>query len=158
MPECSPSVEGSPSPSDTKTPLSVASRIPPSPGSPSEISSHHLCSLVFEQGGPSGKVLMIDLSLSSDEENFIADTSHDVKFARKLFGDTTMTSSDRLAMARSSSSMITMKKKRHRRRSLLAPNPWVLLLLSTRPQPPPPTPMMLLWWRKMIIVMIREPN
>jgi hypothetical protein len=30
---------------------------------------------------------MIDLSLSSDEENFIADTSHDVEFARKLFGD-----------------------------------------------------------------------
>jgi hypothetical protein len=30
---------------------------------------------------------MIDLSLSSDEENFIADTSHDAEFARKLFGD-----------------------------------------------------------------------
>jgi hypothetical protein len=30
---------------------------------------------------------MIDLSLSSDEENFIADTSHGVDFARKLFGD-----------------------------------------------------------------------
>jgi hypothetical protein len=31
--------------------------------------------------------LMIDLSLSSDEENFIADTSHDAEFARKLFCD-----------------------------------------------------------------------
>jgi hypothetical protein len=30
---------------------------------------------------------MIDLSLSSDEENFIADTSCDTEFARKLFGD-----------------------------------------------------------------------
>jgi hypothetical protein len=30
---------------------------------------------------------MIDLSLSSDEKNFIADTSRDVEFARKLFGD-----------------------------------------------------------------------
>jgi hypothetical protein len=30
---------------------------------------------------------MIDLSLSSDEENFIADTSYDTEFARKLFGD-----------------------------------------------------------------------
>jgi hypothetical protein len=30
---------------------------------------------------------MIDLSLSSDEENFIADTSHDAEFTRKLFGD-----------------------------------------------------------------------
>jgi hypothetical protein len=30
---------------------------------------------------------MIDLSLYSDEENFIADTSRDAEFARKLFGD-----------------------------------------------------------------------
>jgi hypothetical protein len=60
---------------------------PPPPGSPSEISSLRPYSLVFEQGGSSGKALMIDLSLSSDEENFIADPSHDTKFARKLFGD-----------------------------------------------------------------------
>jgi hypothetical protein len=42
---------------------------------------------VFEQGGSSDKVLMIDLSLCSDQENFIADTSHDVEFTKKLFGD-----------------------------------------------------------------------
>jgi hypothetical protein len=30
---------------------------------------------------------MIDLSLSSDEENFIAHTSRDAEFANKLFGD-----------------------------------------------------------------------
>jgi hypothetical protein len=30
---------------------------------------------------------MIDLSLFSDEENFIADTSRDAEFIRKLFGD-----------------------------------------------------------------------
>jgi hypothetical protein len=42
---------------------------------------------VFEQGGSSGKALMIDLSLSSDEENFITDTSHDAEFANKLFDD-----------------------------------------------------------------------
>jgi hypothetical protein len=30
---------------------------------------------------------MIDLSLSLDEENFIADTSRDAEFTRKLFGD-----------------------------------------------------------------------
>jgi hypothetical protein len=30
---------------------------------------------------------MIDLSLSSNEENFIVDTSHNTEFARKLFGD-----------------------------------------------------------------------
>jgi hypothetical protein len=42
---------------------------------------------VFEQGGSSGKAPMIDLSLSSDEENFITDTSRDAEFAKKLFGD-----------------------------------------------------------------------
>jgi hypothetical protein len=30
---------------------------------------------------------MIDLSLSLDEENFIADTSHDAEFTKKFFGD-----------------------------------------------------------------------
>jgi hypothetical protein len=30
---------------------------------------------------------MVDLSLSLDEENFIANTSRDAEFARKLFGD-----------------------------------------------------------------------
>jgi hypothetical protein len=42
---------------------------------------------VFEQGGSSGKALMIDLSLSSDEENFIVDTSHDAEFTNKLFDE-----------------------------------------------------------------------
>jgi hypothetical protein len=42
---------------------------------------------VFEQGGSSGKVPLIDLSLSSGEKNFIADTSHDAEFTKKLFGD-----------------------------------------------------------------------
>jgi hypothetical protein len=85
--ERSPPTEGSPSPSDAKTPPPVPSGSPPPPGSTSEISSHCPCSPVFEQGGSSGKVPMIDLSLSSDEENFIADTSHDAEFAKKLFGD-----------------------------------------------------------------------
>jgi hypothetical protein len=49
--------------------------------------SHAACSPVFEQGGSSRKAPMIDLSLSSNEENFIADTSRDTEFARKLFGD-----------------------------------------------------------------------
>jgi hypothetical protein len=42
---------------------------------------------MFEQGGSSGKTLMIDLSLSSDEENLIADTSHDAEFVKKLFAN-----------------------------------------------------------------------
>jgi hypothetical protein len=85
--ERSPSLEGSPSPNDAKAPPPVPSGSPPPPGSPSEISSHHPCSSVFEQDGSSRKAPMIDLSLSSDEENFIADTSHDTEFAKKLFGD-----------------------------------------------------------------------
>jgi hypothetical protein len=42
---------------------------------------------VFEQGGSSGKAPMIDLSLSSDEENVIADTSRDAELTKKLFDD-----------------------------------------------------------------------
>jgi hypothetical protein len=85
--ERSPSLEGSPSLNDGKTPLSVPSGSLPPPGSLSEISSRRPCSPVFEQGGSSGKAPMIDLFLSSDEENFIIDTSCDTEFAKKLFGD-----------------------------------------------------------------------
>jgi hypothetical protein len=85
--EHSPSTERSPSPSDAKTPLSVPSGSLPPLESPPEISSHRPCSPVFEQDGPSKKVPMIDLFLSSDEENFITNSSHDVEFTRKLFGD-----------------------------------------------------------------------
>jgi hypothetical protein len=42
---------------------------------------------VFEQGGPSEKVSMVDLSSSSDEEGLIPDTSCDEEFTRKLFGN-----------------------------------------------------------------------
>jgi hypothetical protein len=52
-----------------------------------EIFSRHPYSLVFEQGGPSEKVPVTDLSSSSDEDGFIPDTSRDEEFARKLFGD-----------------------------------------------------------------------
>jgi hypothetical protein len=85
--KCSLSPEGSPSISDAKTPPSAPSGSPPPPGSPSEISSCRPCSPVFKQNGSSGKALMIDLSSSSDEENFIANTSCDAKFSKKLFGD-----------------------------------------------------------------------
>jgi hypothetical protein len=60
--ERSPSVEGSPVPSDAKTPPSAPSRTPSLLGSPSEVSSHCPRSSVFEQGGPSGKAPVIDLS------------------------------------------------------------------------------------------------
>jgi hypothetical protein len=41
---------------------------------------------VFEQGEPSGKAPVIDLSSSLDEEDLIAATSHDFEFAQWLFG------------------------------------------------------------------------
>jgi hypothetical protein len=85
---------------------------------------------------------MIDLSFSSEEQNFIVDTSHDAKFARKLFGDLNHNILGPPAMARSSSSTTPMKKRRHRMRRWPAPNSWLLLLLSTQRQLPPPLPMM----------------
>jgi hypothetical protein len=42
---------------------------------------------VFEQGSPSKKAPVVDLSSSSDEECLIPDTSRDEEFVRKLFGD-----------------------------------------------------------------------
>jgi hypothetical protein len=83
----SPSKEGSSSSSGSSTALPVLSGSPPPLGSPSEISSHHPCSPMFEQGGPSEKVPMVDLSSSLDEEGLIHDTSRDEEFARRLFGD-----------------------------------------------------------------------
>jgi hypothetical protein len=41
----------------------------------------------FEQGSSSGKAPVIDLSLSSDEENFITNTSCDTELARNFFCD-----------------------------------------------------------------------
>jgi hypothetical protein len=42
---------------------------------------------VFKQGGPFEKVLVVDLSSSSDEEALIPDTSRGEEFTRRLFGD-----------------------------------------------------------------------
>jgi hypothetical protein len=40
---------------------------------------------VFEHGGPSKSIPVVDLS--SDEEDIFPDTSQDEEFAKKLFGD-----------------------------------------------------------------------
>jgi hypothetical protein len=69
----SPSDEGSPSPSKASTPPVT--------------SSCRLCLPLCEQGGPSEPVLVVDLTLSSSEEDSVTDTSRDEEFARKLFGD-----------------------------------------------------------------------
>jgi hypothetical protein len=81
------SAEGSMSPSDAKTSLSVPSESPSPPGSPREISSCRPHTPVFEQGDPSGNIPVIDLSSSSDVEDLLADTSRDAEFTRQLFGD-----------------------------------------------------------------------
>jgi hypothetical protein len=149
--EHSSSPEGCPSSSDAKT-------LPPAPsGSPSEISSGRPCSPVFKQGGSFWKALMIDLFLSSDEENFIVNTSHDAEFAKKLFGDLNR---DILGPPGDGKIIIlddSDEKRRHQMRRRPALNSWLLLLLSTRHQLPPPLPTMLLWGQKMIILMIRGP-
>jgi hypothetical protein len=85
--ERSPSAEGSPSPSDAKTPPSTLSGSPPPPGSPSEVSSRRPHSPVFEQGAPSKDISVIELSSSSDEEDFITDVARDFEFAQKVFGE-----------------------------------------------------------------------
>jgi hypothetical protein len=51
------------------------------------VSSHRPHSPVFEQGGPSRKAPVIDLSSSSDEEDFFADTSHNFVFAQRLYSE-----------------------------------------------------------------------
>jgi hypothetical protein len=83
----SPFAEGTPSPSDAKTPPLTLSGSPPPLGSPSEITLCCPRSPVFEQDGPSGNILVIELSSSSNEENFFAATARDTEFARRLFGD-----------------------------------------------------------------------
>jgi hypothetical protein len=42
---------------------------------------------MFEQGGPSEKVPLVDLFSSSDEKGLIPDTSRDEEFNKRLFGD-----------------------------------------------------------------------
>jgi hypothetical protein len=79
-------VEGSPPSSDTKTSPPVPFGSPPPLGSPSEVSSHRPCSPVFEQGGPSKDIIVIDLSSSLDEEDFVTDVAGDFEFAQQIFG------------------------------------------------------------------------
>jgi hypothetical protein len=82
----SPSTEGSHEPSDAKTPSPMLSGSPSPPGSLSEVASCRPHSPVFEQSGPSEKAPVIDLSSSSDEEDFIAITSRDFEFTQRLYG------------------------------------------------------------------------
>jgi hypothetical protein len=79
--ERSPSAEGSPLPNEAKTPTLVPSGSPPPPGSPSDVSSRHCCSSVFEQGGASGATPVSGVS------SRVVDTSRDEEFTRKLFGE-----------------------------------------------------------------------
>jgi hypothetical protein len=138
--ELFPSVKGSHTISDGKTPPLAPSGTPSSPESLTKVSSHRPCSPMLEQGGPSRMALVIDLSLSSDEEDFIANTSHDFEFIQQLYGelnrDLLGPSSDGKVIIPSDSDK---KKRRHARRSLPASKMRLHLLQSTRSQPPPPT-------------------
>jgi hypothetical protein len=143
--ERSPSTKVSPTPSDAKTPPPVPSGSPSPPGSPSEVSSHRPRSPVFEQGGPSGKAPVIDLSSSSDEEDFITDTSHDFEFAQQLDGELNR---DFLGPLGDGKIIILIdsdeENRRCVRRNLSEPKLLPLLLQSTLPQLPPLTTSMLL--------------
>jgi hypothetical protein len=83
----SPSNEGSSSPSKASTPPPSRSGSPPPTQSPPATSSRRLCLPLCEQGGPSEPVPVVDLTLSSGEEDSVTDTSRDKEFARKLFSD-----------------------------------------------------------------------
>jgi hypothetical protein len=83
----SPSKEGSSSLSGGLTPPLAPPGSPSPPGSLSEVSLCHPCSPVLEQGAPSEKIPVMDLSSSSDEENPIPDISWDEEFTKRLLGD-----------------------------------------------------------------------
>jgi hypothetical protein len=83
----SPSDEGSSSLSKASTPPPSRSGSPPPTQPPSVTSSRRLCLPLCEQDGPSEPVPVVDLVLSSGEEDSVADTSRDEELARKLFGD-----------------------------------------------------------------------
>jgi hypothetical protein len=72
--------------SDAKTPPPTPSGTPSPLGSLTEVSSCRPHSPVLEQGGPSVMTPVIDLSSSSDEEDFITDTSRDFEFTQRLYG------------------------------------------------------------------------
>jgi hypothetical protein len=118
---CSPFKEGSSPPSSVSTPLPVTSGSPPPPGSHSEVSSRHPCQLVLEQGGPSKKISVVDLSSSSDEEDLILDITRGAEFTKNYLATSTMSSLDHSSTARSSSSMTPMRKKRRCARRMPKP-------------------------------------
>jgi hypothetical protein len=82
----SPSKGGSSSSSSGLTPPPAPSGSPPPPRSSTEVSSHCPYPPVLEQGGPSEKISVVDLS-SSDEEDLIPDITWDAEFTKKSFGD-----------------------------------------------------------------------
>jgi hypothetical protein len=83
------------------------------------------------------KALVVDLSLSSDEEDLITNVSPDEEFARRLSGELNHNDLGPPVTARSSFSTSPMKKKRRcARRRLSLMKLRHLLLQGPRPQPP----------------------
>jgi hypothetical protein len=124
----SPSKEGSPSHSDTKTPPPAPSGSRPPPGSPSEISSRRPCSPVFEQGGSLNATVVDFFHLLMRKVSSLM--SRGMRSSLEDFLVTsTVTSWGRSTTARSSSSATPMKKKRMcTKRRLPAPKMRLLLL------------------------------
>jgi hypothetical protein len=138
--EHSPFAEGSPLPDDAKTPTPVSFGSPPPPGSPSDVSSRHRCSSVFEQGSASGATPV------SGPSSLVVDTSRDEEFTRKLFADLNR---DILGPPGDSKIIIidNSDDEAHKRRGRPVLNPRQFLFL----------PPMLLQGQGSIIVMIRGP-
>jgi hypothetical protein len=70
---------------EAKTPPPAPYGTPSPLGSPTKVSSCRPRSPVLEQGGPSRKAPVIDMSSSLDEEDFIVDTSHDFEFIQWVY-------------------------------------------------------------------------
>jgi hypothetical protein len=131
-------------PSDTKTPPSASSGSPLPLRSLSETSSRRSCSPVFEQGGPSKKTLVVDLSSSSDKEDPIPDTSHNFEFAQRLYGELNRS----LLGPPGDGKIIIISDSGEEEEACeetdASAKATLMLLPSTLPQPPPPmTPMLL---------------
>jgi hypothetical protein len=98
---------------------------------------------VWEQGGSFRKAPVVDLSLSSDEGDLIADVSWDEEFARRLFGEL---NHDLLGLLGDGKIIILSDSDEKKRRCTgrRSPTPKLHHLLLQDPCPQPPPPMMLM--------------
>jgi hypothetical protein len=112
---------------------------------------------VFEQGEPSERVLVVDLTFN-DEDNAFSDTSQDEEFTRRLFGDL---NNGHLGLPSDGKVIILNDSDEEEEvREETATNTEAAPLLLSGPRlqlPPPPTLMKIPKGCKMIIVMVLPP-